>query len=70
MEKGKLRRAQSNMMAVAGIAIGIELTKSGEIDQAKSFFENAVNLFSGFDDEFLKDMVRSLQDYINEQEEN
>ena len=69
IDRDKVRRAQSNMMVVIGIAIGIDLMKSGEVDGDKSFFENAIENFSQFDDEFLKSMARDLQLKINELEE-
>lgn len=69
MEKSTLQRAQANMMVAAGIAIGISETISGQIDKSKSFFHNAMEILASHDDDFLRSMIKELQEHINDEYE-
>lgn len=68
-DKHALRRAQANMLVTAGIAIGIILTKEGGVDPGMTYYGNAIKALSDFDDDYLSEMVKSLQTHINDEEE-
>lgn len=61
----ELRGAQANLMLVCGIAVGIELAVSPRLRKDESFFGNAIREASECSDEFLQDMMKNLQEYLN-----
>lgn len=68
MDLSKLKIAQSNLSLCAGIALGITAMQAGDVDLKKSYYENAVELAAEVPLELLKDMIKELQNKINEVE--
>lgn len=65
-ERSKLNRAQAEMRLIIGIALGIQFTVEGELDIKKSYYANAIDLLEDCDEDLIKSMMRTLQDYLNE----
>lgn len=61
----KLQKAQSNLMVCVGICLGIEMFRRGEVDNDKSFFQNAIDCFADCGEELLSSMAVELQNEIN-----
>lgn len=66
MQIEEMRRAQSDLRLVVGIAIGIQAAQESALIDGASLFENAIATLEECDDEFLIEMTKKLQEILND----